>query len=63
MVTTNRGKGVVEIVPACPKPKSSISAYGSMPGLLGKLPLTWDSPDEDAKIAALCGTGSKPRLR
>jgi prevent-host-death family protein len=53
VVITNRGKALVELVPAVPKAKNSNRGYGSMPGLLEKLPANWDSPAEDAKVAEL----------
>jgi prevent-host-death family protein len=53
VVITNHGKALVRLVPHAPEPKNANRGYGSIPGLLEKLPPHWDSYDEDAKVAAM----------
>lgn len=52
IIITNHGKALVELIPA----KSSMSAhrsYGSMRGLIERLPAGWDSAEAKARTTAL----------
>ena len=56
VVITNHGRALVELVPVRPEPKDSSRAYGSMKGILAKLPPDWDSPQAKSKVTALFET-------
>jgi prevent-host-death family protein len=51
IVITNHGKALVELIPA--KSTSADRSYGSMRGLLKRLPPGWDSPEAKAETTAL----------
>ena len=50
VVITNHGKALVELVPARPEPKNAARGYGSMRGLIERLPRGWDSPEAKARV-------------
>jgi prevent-host-death family protein len=50
VVITHRGSPLVRLVPETPQTNGRRRAYGSLKGLLQRLPQGWDSPEADREV-------------